>query len=103
MRLLCGFFGFGFAGMRGTGTDRTFDRLGDGTAGFSGFRVARVDSDGFIGATLAGWYSNGNMATAAIAIVVAATAGSQRVGRSRSSSTLARIRVARCGGASIAW
>ena len=42
--------GFGFAGMRGTDTERTFEKLGDGTAGFSGFKVASVDSDGFRGA-----------------------------------------------------
>jgi hypothetical protein len=95
--------GFGFAGMRGTGTDRIFDKLGAGTAGFSGLSIARVDSDGFIDGAPAGWYSSGNMATAAIAIVVTAIAGNQRAGRRRSPSTLARIRVARRGGTFISW
>ena len=37
--------------MSGTEKERTFEKLGDGTAGFSGFSVASVDSDGFRGAT----------------------------------------------------
>ena len=36
--------------MRGTGTERTFEKLGDGTAGFAGFKLASADSDGFDGA-----------------------------------------------------
>jgi hypothetical protein len=105
---VCGLGGvaaFGFAGMLGTLTLRICDRLTD-VDGLFGFKAAIADIEGRVGfstTSLVTCVVNGNTQNNASIPVHATAAGIQNPERVLESATLARIRVARCGGALIAW
>jgi hypothetical protein len=109
---VCDFGGvasFGLAGIDGTLTLRSCDKLGVDTEGFAGFNEASADNDGLVGLVgLAASSSptsvvKGSIQRNARIAVQATAAGIQNPVRVFVFATLALIRVARCGGALIAW
>ncbi|MDA0707348.1 MAG: hypothetical protein O2805_12240 [Proteobacteria bacterium] len=93
-------------GIDGTLTLRSCDKLGVDTEGFAGIKEASADKDGLIGlavSSLPTCVVKGSTQSNARIAVQATAAGIQNPVRAFVSATLALIRVARCGGALIAW
>ena len=95
----------GLTGILGTLTLRSCDMFGNGVVGFLGFSAASDDIEGLAdGLDTSDAISelNGTIQTNIRIAAPTAAAGIQKLARLRESETLARIRIARFGGAETA-